>query len=99
MNDLRELNGIKSGNDLEKVYPFLINDLMKYIEIIKESFSKNNKGVSLVDIILEYSLKNDISVELIGDAIFSDEYFKSFVKKDCELYKVILTDKKTIDDW
>lgn len=97
MNAIKNIN---SGENLEKVYPFLINDLMKYIEIIKESFSKNdNQGVSLVDIILEYSLKNDISVELIGDAIFSDEYFKSFVKKDCELYNVILTDKKTLEDW
>lgn len=97
MNAIKNIN---SGENLEKVYPFLINDLMKYIEIIKESFSKNdNQGVSLVDIILEYSIKNDISVELIGDAIFSDEYFKSFVKKDCELYNVILTDKKTLEDW
>lgn len=80
--------------NLDNFYPFLINDLMKYIEVVKESGAQ----IALLDIILDYSLKNDISVEMIGDAISSDQYFKSFVEKDCELYNFILTDN-AVEEW
>lgn len=80
---------------LDDAYPFLINDVMKYIEYVKKSGSK----VALLDIIMDYSLKHDISVEMIGDAISSDEYFKSFIEKDCELHKMILTKNDTMDEW
>lgn len=79
--------------NIEDVYPFLVNDIMKYIEVTKS----NDRYISLMDIMLDYSMKKDISVEMIGDAIASDEYFKSFIEKDCEMHRILLTEKR--DEW
>ncbi|WXB47867.1 hypothetical protein WCWAEYFT_CDS0165 [Vibrio phage VB_VaC_TDDLMA] len=79
--------------NIEDVYPFLVNDIMKYIEVTKN----NDRYISLMDIMLDYSMKKDISVEMIGDAIASDEYFKSFIEKDCEMHRILLTEKR--DEW
>lgn len=79
--------------NIDDIYPFLVNDLMQYIEKTK----KNERTVSLMDIILDYSMKKDISVEMIGDAIASDEYFKSFIEKDCEMHRILLTEKR--EEW
>lgn len=79
--------------NIEDVYPFLVNDIMKYIELTKS----NDRYISLMDIMLDYSMKKDISVEMIGDAIASDEYFKSFIEKDCEMHRILLTEKR--DEW
>lgn len=84
------------NEDLEDRYPFIIHDLMRYIEITKKSH--NNKDLSLLDIIMEYSDKNNLSVELVGDAISSDVYLKSFIEKDCEFHNIIKSDK-SMNDW
>lgn len=83
----------KEYDNIDDLYPFLVNDIMKYIEKIK----KDEKSISLMDIMLDYSMKKDISVEMIGDAIASDEYFKSFIEKDCEMHRILLTEKQ--EEW
>ena len=79
---------------IDETYPYLVNDVMKYIEKTKE---KHNDA-ALIDIILDYCIKNGIEVEAVGDAISSDVYLKSFIEKDCELHNVFGR-KKLIEEW
>lgn len=92
-NDYMNIEG--SADYTEESYPFIVNDIMKFINEIK----KDGNDIALIDIIMEYAFKNDISVEAVGDAIGSDEYLKSFIQKDCELYKIIRSDSPKVDDW
>lgn len=82
---------LKMNNEL---YPELINKLLKYIISIKEK----DKEISIIDLILEYSMRNDIDIELIGDAISSDAYFKNILEQDLSLnnYNTV---KKDNYDW
>lgn len=75
-------------------YPLLINILLKHIKEIK---SKDNE-LSFMDIIMDYSLKNNVELEYIGDAISTDEYFKALLQKDLEKTKYIKTEKR-LADW
>lgn len=70
-------------------YPYLINEIMNFIIKIK----KKDPDQSLIDIIYDYSFKNEIDIELIGDAISEDVYFKSFIEKDLQFHT------KANDDW
>jgi hypothetical protein len=81
--------------NIEEAYPILINDVLKYIDRTKEAGS----DVPLIDIILDYSVKNDLSPELVGDAIMSDVYFKSFVEKDCEVHNMMKKGQSVNLDW
>jgi len=83
------------NKNIEDVFPFVISGVMGYIETVK------NQGTSesLVDIILDYCLKKDVSIDLIGDAINSDVYFKSFIQKDCEMHKIFKTKGNKLDEW
>jgi len=80
--------------DLEE-YPILINNLLKYIDIVKQTDIKNE--LTLSDIILEYANRQNVAIELIGDAISTDTYLKSFILKDCELHNIFQTE--TPDEW
>ncbi len=77
-----------------QTYPILLNTLLKYITNIKEQ----DKQISIMDLILEYSMRNSLDIELIGDAISTDEYFKNILAKDLELtnYNTV---KKENNDW
>lgn len=66
-------------------YPFLINDVLRFIEAMKET----NTELSLIEIIVQYSFNNSIDLRLIGDAIQDDEYLKSFIKKDSEFHGIL----------
>ena len=81
--------------NIDEQYPYLVSDVMEYIEEIKEV----ERDSSLLDIISDFCFKNDIEVEMIGDAIASDVYFKSFLEKDCELHRIFRTTKKPLDEW
>ena len=77
-----------------KAYPMILNTLLKYIISIKEQ----DKETSIMDLILEFSMRNSLDIELIGDAISTDEYFKNILTKDLEMnnYNTI----KTVNtDW
>ena len=78
-------------------YPFIVNDVLKHIEKVKQTTS----DVSLVDIIFDYSFKNNIDPELVGDAISDDVYFKSFIEKDCKMRKIIIDEKdnEELGEW
>ena len=70
---------------VEEEYPFLMNEIMEYINEIKSEDS----SVALIDIIFDFCLKRGMDVELVGDAISNDVYFKSFLEKDCQLHRVL----------
>lgn len=76
-------------DNIGQQYPELISEIMKFILRVK----KEDPSQSLIDIIHEYSFKNEIDIELIGDAISEDVYFKSFIEKDLQFHT------KTNDDW
>jgi hypothetical protein len=64
-----------------KTYPVLLNTLLKYIISKKEK----DRETSIMDLILEYGMRNSLDIELIGDAISTDEYFKNIITKDLEI--------------
>lgn len=77
-----EKENIEATAALESIaYPVLINTLLKYIINIKEQ----DKETSIMDLILEFSMRNSLDIELIGDAISTDEYFKNILTKDLEM--------------
>lgn len=78
----------------DKYYPTMLNELLNYIIKIKQ----NDKEISIMDLILEYSMRNSLELELIGDAISTDEYFKNIIEKDLEFHNYN-TIKKVNTDW
>jgi hypothetical protein len=74
-------------------YPFLVNEVMKYISEMKVE----DPSLSLIDIIFNYCFKFNLDVELVGDAINSDVYFKSFIEKDCQHHNVIRNPKPSTE--
>jgi len=87
------MNIVGSTDIDESKYPYIVNDIMKYINEVK----MEGDDLALIDIIMEYSFKTDINVLAVGDAINSDEYFKSFIEKDCELHRIFR--KETQSNW
>ena len=84
----------KNENTEQEVYPILLNKLLKYIIKVKEV----DKEISIMDLLLEYSMRNSLELELIGDAISTDEYFKNIVQKDMEVNNYT-SEKKVNYDW
>lgn len=89
------LQGEKLKNKMKIVddYTLLINLLLKYIKEVK---TKDN-SLSFMDIIMDYSIKNNIDLEYIGDAISTDDYFKALLQKDLEKSKFIKVQKNSVD--
>lgn len=80
-------------NDVMYDYPILINSILKYIKYVKDK----EKNINLLEIIMDYSIKNNIELEYIGDAISTDNHFKTLFQKDLELYKYFKTEKS--EEW
>ena len=76
-----------------ETYPFLIMEIMEYIKEVKTK----EPQTALVDIIVDFSKKQNIDLELLGDAISEDEYLKLFIEKDCVHHEIFRkpTDIKT----
>lgn len=83
------------NKNFEDDYPFIVQEVMKYINEIKAT----DNEISLVDIIMDFCFKNELEIELVGDAISSDVYFKSFIEKDCQMHRIFLTDSNELDNW
>lgn len=97
--DISEAYELSHGSKIEDLcndaYPFLINDILKYIEEMK----KIDESLSLTEIIVNYSFKKKIDLKLIGDAISEDEYFKQFIKKDSEFRGILSSESDMEVDW
>jgi hypothetical protein len=88
-----------STPNIDQNYPFIVQEVMKHIEAIKKI--PEGRDTPLIDIIFDYCFKNSIDVEIVGDAIASDVYFKSFIEKDCELHRIFRpdADQVQLEDW
>ena len=73
----------------------IIRSLMGYITGIKGD--QKNRDISLIDVIIDFSFKNNLDVQTVGDIISEDEYFKSFIEKDCADRNIIKND--SIKEW
>lgn len=80
----------------EKDHADIIRNLLSYIHGIKKDSS--NKHISLIDIIVDFSFKTNIDVQTIGDIISQDEYFKSFIEKDCQVRNIVKKEND-IQEW
>ena len=76
-------------NAIEDNYPFIVSEVMDYIIAKKQT----NKNIPLLELIADYCIKEQIPIELVGDAIQNDVYFKSLIEKDCEHYSIIKSEK------
>lgn len=89
------LNNIDNISDIEKAYPLIVKEVMKHIEEVKKTDTES----SLFDIILDFCFKNEMQVELVGDAIASDVYFKSFIEKECSTQGLLKKRETEMEKW
>ena len=94
LSDLEITNIENNAISEAKAYPVLLNTLLKYIINKKEL----DKETSIMDLILEFSMRNSLDIELVGDAISTDEYLKSVISKDLEMNNYN-TEKRINNDW
>jgi len=80
---------------IHELYPSIVGAVMEYILQQKE----RSPDTPLLDIIADFCVKKKCPVEVVGDAIASDTYFKSFIETDCEFHNIIRSKKKKLDDW
>ena len=81
-------------------YPQIVHEVMEYIMHIRkidEEFGKPKQPV--LDIIYSFCLKHNYEIEMVGDAIKSDIYFKNFVETDCKINKIIKSNINEMEDW
>jgi len=62
----------------EEHYPKIVNNLVNYIINIKETGSDD----SMFDLVVDYCIKKNVPIELVSDAIDSDECFKDLIRQD-----------------
>jgi hypothetical protein len=91
MQPIEDLNDVK-----EEDYDFLVHDILKYIERIK--CREDTKDISIIEVIMDYTFKNNLDISTVGDAISSDEHFKSFIEKDCR-FRNSSGSVDTIGEW
>jgi len=74
------MNNIKFEHHehIEDVYPMIVKMVMEHI--LKEKQQCQSSG--LIELVSDFCFKTQLPVELVGDAIASDVYFKSFLEKD-----------------
>lgn len=76
-------------------YALLNNTLLKFIENAKMSRS----DLSMLDIIMDYSFYNNLTIDEIAESINSDEYFKDLFEKDCKSHLILKSEKKRLEEW
>jgi hypothetical protein len=80
-------------NKEQLFYPMLLNELLKYLTEKKEQ----DKDISLLDLIMEYSMRKSLDLDLIGDAISTDIYLKNLIEKDLEYHNFITNKNKDLE--
>ena len=84
---------MNKGNKEQLFYPMLLNELLKYLTEKKEK----DKDISLLDLIMEYSMRKSLDLDLIGDAISTDIYLKNLIEKDLEYHNFITNKNKDLE--
>lgn len=78
-------------NTFTKHYPEIVNAVMLYIIDHK----KIDETIGMIDLISDFCLKKNVPIELVGDAIASDLYFKQFIETDVNSK----LNKNKLDEW
>lgn len=89
------MNKENKDNKEQLFYPMLLNELLKYLTEKKEQ----DKDISLLDLIMEYSMRKSLDLDLIGDAISTDIYLKNLIEKDLEYHNFITNKNKDLEWW
>ena len=99
MNNILKLQECIKTNiqNIEDQYPILLSELISFIDKLKNN--DKEKVLSVVDMIIEFAHKYDFEIDLIGEAISSDEFFKEYIKKDCEARNIIPTNITKMNNW
>lgn len=87
------MNKENKDNKEQLFYPMLLNELLKYLTEKKEQ----DKDISLLDLIMEYSMRKSLDLDLIGDAISTDIYLKNLIEKDLEYHNFITNKNKDLE--
>jgi len=78
-------------NTLTEHYSEIVNAVMLYIIEHK----KVDKSIGMIDLISDFCLKKNVPIEIVGDAIASDTYFKQFIETDV----VSRLNKNKLTEW
>lgn len=62
----------------DTVYAKIVNDVLKFV--LKEK--TKDKTLPIVDLITSYCFKKNLEIEMVGDAISQDFYFKQLIDRD-----------------
>ena len=62
----------------DTVYAKIFNDVLKFV--LKEK--TKDKTLPIVDLIASYCFKKNLEIEMVGDAISQDFYFKQLIDRD-----------------
>jgi len=78
-------------NAFTRHYPEIVNAVMKHIIEHKNE----DTSIGMIDLVNDFCLKKNVPVEIVGDAIASDVYFKQFLESDM----FSRTHKNSFDEW
>ena len=62
----------------DTVYAKIVNDVLKFV--LKEK--TRDSSLPIVDLITSYCFKKNLEIEMVGDAISQDFYFKQLIDRD-----------------
>ena len=62
----------------DTVYAKIVNDVLKFV--LKEK--TKDSSLPIVDLITSYCFKKNLEIEMVGDAISQDFYFKQLIDRD-----------------
>lgn len=71
----------------DNVYARITNDVLKFVMREKAK----NSSLSIVELITSFCFVKNLEIELVGDAISQDFYFKQLIETDLK--------SKTIGEW
>ena len=82
---------------LEKLEQLTDSEKIKYLRYDLPEKKEQDKDISLLDLIMEYSMRKSLDLDLIGDAISTDIYLKNLIEKDLEYHNFITNKNKDLE--
>lgn len=66
---------------VDEYYNKLCKDVFKYVIDMR----KKQPELAILELIYQYALINNLELELVGDAIYDNEEFKSMIASECKI--------------
>lgn len=66
---------------VDEYYNKLCKDVFKYVIDMR----KKQPDLAILELIYQYALINNLELELVGDAIYDNEEFKSMIASECKI--------------